>query len=197
MFRLIHLGIGDVTGHGLESGILMLMTETAIRTLIEHGETDPIAFLATLNRTVYKNIQRMKMDRTLTLSLVMYRAGTLKIFGQHEELLIVRHNGRVERVSTSNLGFPIGLQQEIASLVSELSVSLVPGDGIVLYTDGITEAESPAHHLYGIERLCDVLSRNWRNSAEIIKQAVISDVTQHIGDQKVYDDITLVVLKRK
>ena len=82
-------------------------------------------------------------------------------------------------------------------MVSELSVSLVPGDGIVLYTDGITEAESPAHHLYGIERLCDVLSRNWRNSAEIIKQAVISDVTRHIGDQKVYDDITLVVLKRK
>lgn len=194
---LIHLGIGDVTGHGLESGILMLMTQTAIRTLIEHGETDPIAFLATLNRTVYKNIQRMRIDKTLTLALIMYRAGTLKIFGQHEELLIVRHNGRVERVSTSNLGFPIGLQKEIASLVSELIVSLDSEDGIVLYTDGITEAESPDHRFYGIERLCDVLSRNWRNSAEIIKQAVISDVTQHIGDQKVYDDITLVVLKRK
>jgi PAS domain S-box-containing protein len=52
----IHIGIGDVTGHGLESGVLMLMTQTAIRTLIEHGETDPVVFVETLNQTIYKNI---------------------------------------------------------------------------------------------------------------------------------------------
>jgi len=51
--------------------------------------------------------------------------------------------------------------------------------------------------LYGIERLCAVISQHWDQSAEAIKQAIIDDVTRHIGQQKVYDDLTLVVLKQK
>jgi serine phosphatase RsbU (regulator of sigma subunit) len=50
---------------------------------------------------------------------------------------------------------------------------------------------------YGLERLCEVVSRNWQQSAQEIKQAVIDDVRRHIGQQKVFDDITLVVLKQK
>lgn len=67
----------------------------------------------------------------------------------------------------------------------------------MLYTDGITEAENAGKTLYGIERLCDVISRHWDQSAEKIKQAVIDDVTRHISKQKIYDDLTLVVLKQK
>jgi len=50
---------------------------------------------------------------------------------------------------------------------------------------------------YGLERLCEVVNCNWQRSAEEIKQAVINDVQQHIDAQKVYDDITLLVLKQK
>ena len=74
---------------------------------------------------------------------------------------------------------------------------LQPGDGIVLYTDGITEAENIDKQLYGLERLCDVVSQNWDKSAEGIKESVIEDVTRYIGTQKVYDDLTLVVLKQQ
>jgi serine phosphatase RsbU (regulator of sigma subunit) len=45
--------------------------------------------------------------------------------------------------------------------------------------------------------LCDVVSRNWDKSAEGIKQAVIDDITRYIGTQKVYDDLTLVILKQR
>ncbi len=78
---VLHIGIGDVTGHGLESGILMLMTQTAIRTLVEHGEPDPKTFLTTLNRVILKNAQRMQVDKTLTFALVTYQGGSLKIVG--------------------------------------------------------------------------------------------------------------------
>lgn len=50
---------------------------------------------------------------------------------------------------------------------------------------------------YGLERLCEVLSHNWQWSAKEIRQAVIEDVRQHMGEQRVYNDITLVVLKQK
>jgi PAS domain S-box-containing protein len=194
---VIHIGIGDVTGHGLESGVLMLMTQTAIRTLIEHGETDPVAFVNTLNRTIYKNAQRMGADKTLTFALIDYQNGQLKIVGQHEEMLIVRHDGQVERMDTIDLGFPIGLEEEIAQWVAAATVTLQPEDGVVLYTDGITEAANMNNELYGVERLCEVVSQQWEKSAEEVKRAVVEDVTRYIGKQKVYDDLTLVVLKQK
>ena len=193
---ILHIGIGDVTGHGLESGVLMLMTQTTIRALIEHGETDLVAFVNTLNRTIYKNVQRMGADKTLTFALVNYQEGQLKIVGQHEELLIVRKGGQVERLDTMDLGFPIGLEEEISQWIESATVRLEPGDGVVLYTDGITEAENMQKKLYGLERLCEVVSQHWDVSAEEIKQAVVDDVTRYIGEQKVYDDITLVVLKQ-
>jgi PAS domain S-box-containing protein len=193
---VLHVGIGDVTGHGLESGILMLMTQTVIRTLIEHGETDPKTFLTTLNRVILKNAQRMQVDKTLTFALIKYQDGNLHIVGQHEEVLIVHQGGQIERIDTLDLGFAIGLEADIAKFVDEAAISLQAGESVVLYTDGVTEAENVDHQLYGLERLCTVLSRHWDQPAEAMKQAVIDDVTSHIGTQKVYDDVTLVVLKQ-
>jgi PAS domain S-box-containing protein len=193
---VLHIGIGDVTGHGLESGVLMLMTQTAIRTLIEHGETDPKSFLTTLNRVILKNTQRMHVDKTLTFALVKYEGGEVKIVGQHEELLMVRQGGRIERVDTLRLGFLLGLEENVAAFLAEATVTLQSGESLVLYTDGITEAENVDQQMYGLERLCEVLSREWDKPAEQIKQAVVEDVLRFIGPQRVYDDITLVVLKQ-
>src|SRR5205823_10708024 len=72
---LIKIGIGDVTGHSLESGVLMVMTQAIVRALLANGETDPVRFLDTLNRTLYGNVQRMGTDKNLTLALLDYVAG--------------------------------------------------------------------------------------------------------------------------
>jgi sigma-B regulation protein RsbU (phosphoserine phosphatase) len=194
---IVTLGIGDVTGHGLESGILMLMTQTAVRTLQEIREADPVIFLDTLNRTIYKNVQRMDSDKSLTLLIAHYIDGKISISGQHEETLVVRKNGQVERIDTMDLGFPIGLEGDIADFINHATFELEPGDGIVLYTDGIPEAKDMDKVMYEVERLCEVISQNWDQSAGEIKEAIISDVRRHIGKQKVFDDITLLVLKRK
>ena len=194
---LVTIAIGDVTGHGLESGILMVMTQTAVRTLKEIKELDPVKFLDALNRTIYKNVQRMNSEKNLTLVILTYSQGKISISGQHEETIVVRNGGQTERINTMNLGFPIGLEEEIIDFINHTSIKLNPGDGIVLYTDGIPEAYSMDKKQYGIERLCEVISENWHNSAEEVKQAIINDVKQHIGKQKVFDDITLVVLKQK
>lgn len=193
---VVTIGIGDVTGHGLESGLLMLMTQTAVRTLNEGREEDPIRFLATLNRTIFKNVERMDSDKNLTLVVLNYIDGKLSLSGQHEEVLVVRKNGTVERVDTVDLGFPIGVDRDIEQLIDLSIMELERGDGVVLYTDGIPEAIDIYKVQYGIERLCDRISTNWHKSAEAIKQAIIDDVRDHIGAQKVFDDITLLILKR-
>jgi Serine phosphatase RsbU, regulator of sigma subunit len=206
---MIKIGIGDVTGHGLESGVLMLMVQTAVRTLITSNETDPIIFLTTLNRVIYDNVQRMKSDKNLTFSLIDYYNGFLSICGQHEELIVVRLPlecdlksdpecyADVERIDTIDLGFPIGLEADITDFIGSINIKLNPGDGVVLYTDGITEAENNQGQFYSLERLCEVIKKNWHLTATEIRQAVIYDVRSHIGKHKVYDDITLIVLKQR
>ena len=193
----VKIGIGDVTGHGLESGVLMIMVQTAVRTLLAYNEPDAVKFLAAINSAIYDNLQRMKCDKNASLALLDYHEGMLKLSGQHEEMIVVRSNGSVERFDTIDLGFPIGLDADIAEFVAETVVQLHSGDVVVLYTDGITEAENMEQMLYGLDRLIEVIQINWQGTAAEIRQGVIEDVRSHIGEQKVFDDITLLVLKQK
>jgi serine phosphatase RsbU (regulator of sigma subunit)/CheY-like chemotaxis protein len=197
-------GIGDVTGHGLESGLLMLMVQTTVRCLLNSGIHDSSQFLLHLNKIIYNYAQRMNIDKTLTLSFLDYQPisseqakGILRISGQHEEILVARQGGKIEHLDTSDLGFPIGLEANIQDFVSQKEIHLQGDDVVVLYTDGITEAINTNKQIYGLERFCEILSCNWQRSAEEIKQAVIADVRQHIGLQKRFDDITLIVIKPK
>ncbi|MDM8561305.1 SpoIIE family protein phosphatase [Candidatus Parabeggiatoa sp. HSG14] len=189
-------GIGDVTGHGLESGVLAIMTQTAVKTLLSNNETDSVKFLTALNETIYHNVQRMNCDKNLTLALLNYQNGQICLTGQHEEMIVVRQ-GELELIDTIDLGFPIGLDDKIIDFISEAKISLNAGDVVVLYTDGITEAENLDKEQFGLERLCDVIKQNWQRTAQEIREVVIDDVRQFIGKQKVFDDITLLVLKQQ
>ncbi|MEG4108156.1 AAA family ATPase [Microcoleus sp. S13_C5] len=193
----VKISIGDVTGHGLESGVLMIMAQTAVRTLQQMNETDPVKFLDVLNRTLYANIERIDSSRNMTLALLDYQDSNFTLSGQHEEIIVVRTDGNIERIDTMELGFPLGLEEDIADFVSQVQVHLNRGDVVVLYTDGITEAENINKVYYGIERLCQVTQENRHKTAEKIRQAVIDHLLQHIDKHKVFDDITLVVLKQK
>ncbi len=193
----ISIGIGDVTGHGLESGVVMLMAQTALRTLLIANETDPIKRLEVLNQIIYTNTRRMKSTKSMTLSLLEYEAGMLYLSGQHEELVLVRRNGQIETVDTFELGFPLGIESDITPFVGQTETSLAPGEVAVLYTDGITEAINSGNKMYGLERLYQVLQRTYQLTAAEIRQAVIADVYQHIGEQRIFDDLTLVVIKQR
>lgn len=193
----IKIGIGDVTGHGLESGVLMLMVQTAVRTLLVSNVTDSTVFLSILNRVIYENLQRMKSDKNLTLSLLDYADGHLRLSGQHEEMIVVRKDGSIERVDTMDLGFPIGLEEDISDFVAQRDVLLYEDDVVILYTDGIPEAANEQGQQYGMERLCEIVLVSHHKNAKEIKTAVIDDLLGFIGQQKVYDDITLLVLKQK
>ena len=139
----------------------------------------------------------MNSEKNLTLAILNYANGKLMISGQHEEILVVRQGGEVQRIDTIDLGFPIGLLDEIDEFIDHKTVDLSLGDGIILYTDGITEAMDMNRRQYGLNQLCEIVSQHWSKSAQEIKKAVISDVKRHVGQQKIFDDITLLVLKRK
>jgi predicted ATPase/serine phosphatase RsbU (regulator of sigma subunit)/tRNA A-37 threonylcarbamoyl transferase component Bud32 len=192
----ILFAIGDVTGHGLESGALAMMVQSAVRTLLAYAQTEPVHFLNALNQMVFHNVIRMNAEKSLTLALLSYQDGQLLLTGQHEEMIVVRQ-GEVELIDTIDLGFQIGLEPDITDFVAQTQISLNLGDVVVLYTDGITEAENAQKQFYGLERFCEIIRQNWQQTAQEIREAVIDDVRQFIGTQKVFDDITLLVFKQK
>src|SRR5450755_160153 len=161
-------GIGDVTGHGLESGVIAIIVQTAVRTLLASGPYESQKFFEVLNRVVYDNVRRMNCDRNLTLSLLHYQDHLVTISGQHEEVLVVRGNGVLERHDTLDLGFPLGLEEDISRFVGEARVPLQSGDVMVVYTDGITEAMNCARVTYGIERLSEAVRNNHGQPADDI-----------------------------
>ncbi len=193
----IKIAIGDVTGHGLESGMVMLMVQMAVRTLLTNQEDDPIKFLEAINRAVYGNVQRMNTDKNLTLALLDYERGKMTLSGQHEEIIIVRASGEVQRIDTMHLGFPIGLEESITDFLDKLILYLDVDDVVVLFTDGITEAENSAKQMYGLDRLCQMVQSKRHLSAVEICNSIITDLKDHIKDHKIHDDITLLVLKQK
>ena len=119
----------------------------------------------------------------------------MTISGQHEEVLVVRGNGALERHDTLNLGFPLGLEEDISHLVGQASVPLGSGDVMVVYTDGITEAINCAGFTYGIERLSEAVRNSHQHSAAAIREAVLSSLREYIGEQHLLDDISLLVIK--
>jgi len=191
------IAVGDVTGHGLESSVVMLMTQAAVRTLAAGGELDPVRFLTTLNRSIYDNLKRLDSYKNLTLMLIHYQEDMLTICGQHEEMLLIRSGGNtVERIDTIDLGFPVGLEMDIENFLKPHQVTLNPGDTVMLYTDGIPEAEDENGKFYGLDRLCEQFAANAGKSVQEIHDNVIGDVNRYIGGHVVFDDITLMVMRK-
>jgi PAS domain S-box-containing protein len=191
----VAFAIGDVTGHGLESGVIAIMVQTAVRTLLASGQYESRKFFEVLNRVIYDNVRFLNCDRNLTFSILQYRDEVVTISGQHEEVLIVRRDGILERHDTLNLGFPLGLEKNISSFIGEARISLVSGDVMVVYTDGITEAVNSMGIAYGLERLSEALKASHKQPAETIREAVLSSLREYIGDQHLLDDISLLVIK--
>ncbi len=194
--NLIKIGMGDVTGHGLESGVLMLMVQSIVRSLLAMDAYDPVRFLVVLNQVLFQNLERTNIDKTLTLCFLDFQDNVLTLSGQHEELIVGRNDGRIERFNTMDLGLPIGLVPDISPHVATQKVVFDSADVLLLFTDGITEAENDAGEQYGIERLCDSLQQNLAQDAKHIQRAIVEDVMAFIGKQTVFDDLTLLVIKR-
>ncbi|WP_442161727.1 SpoIIE family protein phosphatase [Rhizobium leguminosarum] len=193
----LKIGIGDVTGHGLESGVLMLMVQSVARALQEAGNTDAVKFLTDLNSALFKNIVRTKIDKHLTLAFLDYDGKEMILSGQHEEVVVVRANGEVERIDTMDLGIPIGLEADISAFIKTREITFETGDLILLHTDGVTEAENDAGELFGIERLCREALRLKDQSAEKVVAGIVTTLMLFIGSQKIYDDITLLAVRHR
>ncbi len=185
--------IGDVSGHGVPAGLVMMMVQTAIHTaLIGNPEIPPSRLLSVVNRTIYENIE--KMDESKHMTIIVLAGGKDGIFsfaGLHEDILIRRAaTGEVVAVETD--GMWIGMTDDISGMLSDDTLRLEPGDCMVLFTDGITEARGREGSLFGIERLVRIIGEYGACPASEVHRNIVTT----LESWEKPDDVTLVVVKR-
>lgn len=195
----IFLGIGDVTDHGLASGVVMLMTQSAFLTTLQNQVGSLASSLNSINSVLFSNIRgRMDDIRNMTLSLFLYHNGVLRTAGQHETIMVYRTSDKkVETFDTTDNGMLVGLTESIAEFVHEKKIEIHKNDIVLLYTDGATEAENPAKVQFGSERLKESLIKHAPlGSTDLILAELFLDIKTFMAGAELYDDITLLLVKR-
>lgn len=191
------LAIGDVSGHGLNAGLVMLMVQSATAALsLAHGDAaSPATLVSTLNAVIYENVKlRMRQSEYVTLCLMRYfRDGRVVFAGAHQHVLLCRkQSGEVELVLTQ--GTWLGLRSDVRATTHDQELRLLDGDVMVLYTDGLIEARNAQDEPYDLPRLCAAIKRLRDAPAQQIRGEVLAEV-QRWGARRDDDDITLMVLR--
>lgn len=186
--------IGDVTGHGVSAGLIMMMVQTSIHTLLDAFPTaTPSMVLAAVNRTIYKNIQRLGESKHMTLVILSAGSdGRFTFAGRHDDLMVWRTANRsVEVIKTT--GMWVGITSDISTYLKDVDIILNPEDALVLYTDGITEARSQEDdRLFGGQLLAESIRALGDKSALDIHDGILGTLESY----RTVDDIALVVIKR-
>ncbi|MFH0820916.1 MAG: SpoIIE family protein phosphatase [Candidatus Peregrinibacteria bacterium] len=187
--------IGDVTGHGVPAGLVMMMVDTLVTALVSQGVADGKTLITLTNQLLTPRIStRIFMTNVMLrwdkVSQKMYYTGA-----GHEHILV--YHQKTESVDAiQSGGIALGMIPDVSKIVQEKEIPLEIGDTIALYTDGITEAKNPTGEMYGLERLKNSLQKNgYRPSSENVLDSITKDFSQFVGEYVQNDDITMIVLK--
>jgi DNA-binding LacI/PurR family transcriptional regulator/serine phosphatase RsbU (regulator of sigma subunit) len=189
------IGIGDVAGHGLRPGLVMVMLQSVVAAVTALSPaTKPRDLIHVVNRVLYDNVrQRLEQNEHATLSVIRYqRDGSLAFAGAHEDLIILRAStGKCELIPTD--GTWVAATRDIDAVTHDQTARLEPGDVLVLYTDGAIESRSPAGEPFGMERLI--------SAVELARDRAVTEIRDHILEclaafaPEKDDDVALVVAR--
>ncbi|HXU05305.1 MAG TPA: SpoIIE family protein phosphatase, partial [Polyangia bacterium] len=190
------IGVGDVAGHGLPTGLVMLMMQSGIGALARKlPDAAPRDLLLALNTMLVENVRtRLGQHEHATLTLIRYRRdGSLTFAGAHEEMLIRRvATGRCERIATP--GAWVGAKRDITAGTVDSTARLESGDLLVLYTDGLIEAPAAeGGERFGIERLIALVDEHGAKPPAVVRDAILAGAAAFAARRD--DDVTLLVAR--
>jgi sigma-B regulation protein RsbU (phosphoserine phosphatase) len=161
------------------------------------ADLTPEAHYQRINQVICDDVHRLQSEKHATLSLAHYDGkGAFTVAGQHQDLLVIRDERRVESLDTTGLGLPLGLIEDISSVSNHLTIRLAIGQSLVLHTNGITQAENAAGLFYSMDRLIEQLQLHGAATPEKMLAAVMKDVKNHLDGAPLQDDMTLLIIKR-
>ena len=195
LFRSDHqptvFALGDVSGKGTAAALLMSSLHAAV-----HAQADIhdslVKTIGAVNRYLVDSIPANRFV-TLFYAELDPQNGTLSFLNAgHNPPLIVHTGGTMEQLASG--GLPLGIMTNAD--FREGRTKLYPGDVLVIYSDGVSEATNPSGEEFGPTRLYEVVARNLEASAGGIRDRIESALTKFCQGTPAADDITLVICKR-
>lgn len=188
------VAIGDVSGHGVESGLVMMMTQTSILSLVqENPRLGPSDVFHAVNDVLLENISRLRAARYMTLNVVRLSDDGLTLAGKHQDVMVWRAATR--RVETiSNEGCWIGVVDDTRGRVTDQEIPMAEGDLALFFTDGATEAMSASGEMYGEARLAEGLAGVADRPLCEALEALFAGIAGFRSVQD--DDVTMMLLRR-
>lgn len=182
--------IGDVAGKGTPAAILMANVQAAVRALSESG-VPARSLIEKVNSLVHRSTEDSGFITFFYCVLDIGTGHVKYVNAGHNPPCILRASGEKEYLDRG--GVVIGIMPGMT--YEEGVTTLRPGDDLVLYTDGITEATNPRDEMYGQARLEDVLVAHRHTSARELEERVYTDVKDFTEGAAQADDLTMVVVK--
>jgi sigma-B regulation protein RsbU (phosphoserine phosphatase) len=184
--------LGDVSGKGMPASLLMMSLQARVQVLIEEPE-ELGAVMTRLNRLTATNCPA---NRFITFFMCLLDGGTGDLVycsAGHNPPLLVRANGKVEWLEFGNM--PLGIIP--TTRYEEARERLSPGDVLVIYSDGVTDATNPHEdEEFGEQRLVSVVSEHRSETSRSILEAVNAAIAQWAAGTPLPDDLTLMVARR-
>lgn len=191
-----YLYVGDVTGHGVPSGLVMMMVNALISSFSENAVKGDYILGAT-NKVLKP---RIKPNMMMTAIMLRWDSVHQKMYytGAGHEYILVYKKSKNTVYKIKSGGMALGMMRDISRALKETEIIFEKGDIIILYTDGITEARYRSEQsgiLFGVDRLINsIVSASEHTPSEIFKK-ITTDLSTFMGYRHVqYDDITLAVI---
>ena len=184
------VAIGDVSGHGLSTGLVMAMVKAAITTLVEEG-ADEVSLFHRLNDLVFRSTER-RAFMTLAFTIFDLEKGTIRHTNAgHLYPYLLRSGEAPTAIEVPSL--PLGVRANVTTRTVE--VPLIEGDTIVYLSDGIVEAQTPDGDPFGFDQLEALLRQTPDRSPNVIRDVILEAVARHSGTRPADDDRTIMVIR--
>lgn len=189
--RLVHFLVCDVSGKGIAAALFMARTKTLFDA-VTASEHDPGAVLERLNRSLCRQNQAgMYVTAVCGVVDLDTRSVTFATAG-HEPPILARRGTRSVPLQSDG-GRVLGLLESGTYPVS--TAQLLPGDAIVMYTDGVSEAQSASGEFFDVERVLAATARDAGGDATAITSGLLQDVRAFAASAPQSDDVTILTLK--
>ena len=182
------VSIADVAGKGLPAALLMSNLQAAVRAFAQEA-AEPASICASVNRLLCRNMASGRFATFCYARIDPDSRQEIYANAGHNPPLLIRGDGTIATLSRG--GMVLGIFPDNA--YEQATLAIAPGDRLVFYTDGITEARSPAGDEYGEERLAAAALATRAQPVEAMKDALMADV-RAFTQGKFDDDATLIVV---
>lgn len=185
--------IGDVSGHGITAGLVMMMVQTAIHVVLDQNPNiSPKQLLSTINKTIADNIKRLGESKFMTMVVLAVKEdNNFEFSGMHLPILVYRAGTKkVETINTE--GMWLGFELDLDEINTTQSFNLEKDDVMILYSDGVTEAFNEKEEMFSEKSLIRILEEKGDEHPDAVRDKILDDLKSY----RINDDVSFMVLKR-